>query len=210
MAAPVMKILRCAVIALVCLSLSNCGKPPLTKLETDSVILAFGDSLTAGVGVNSQYSYPHVLSELTGVRVINAGVSGEATADGLVRFEQLLSGIDAPTEIDLIILLEGGNDILRNLDPDQTKANLAAMIELATAAEIQVVLIGVPKKALFSDSAPFYTELAEQYQLVFEQEIIASLIRNPSMKSDSVHFNRRGYRALAQAIQQILESNGAL
>ena len=91
-----------------------------------------------------------------------------------------------------------------------TKANLAEMIEFAQASKIEVVLIGVPKKSIFSSSADLYHELAEQYNLVFEDEIIADLLRSPSLKSDSVHFNKQGYSELAIRIHELLEENGAI
>ena len=109
-----------------------------------------------------------------------------------------------------MILLEGGNDILRNQNLAQAQANLAAMIELAHARNIQVVLIGVPEKSLFSSSAPMYKALAEKYQLVFDGEVIARLQKSPSLKSDHVHFNEAGYRQLAETIYALLQENGAI
>ncbi|WNC71103.1 GDSL-type esterase/lipase family protein [Thalassotalea psychrophila] len=188
------------------LLLISCSEAKLSRLSYDAKILAFGDSLTAGKGVQQQFSYPNILSNLSNLDVINAGVSGELTSAGLQRLPKIL----AENSVDIMILLEGGNDIIQNKNLATTKANLAQMIELAQKDEIEVVLIGVPKKSLFSSSADIYHELAEQYNLVLEDEIIADLLRSPSLKSDSVHFNKQGYTELAIRIHELLQDTGAL
>ncbi|MFD2230661.1 GDSL-type esterase/lipase family protein [Alkalimarinus sediminis] len=192
--------------ALLLIALSGCSPAKLEPIPSNGTILAFGDSLTVGVGADNANSYPTVLAALSGLTVINSGVSGETTDNGLKRLREVLDN----TSPDLLILLEGGNDILRNRDLSETKANLAAMIELALGKGVPVVLIGVPEKALFSNSAPLYTELAEQYQLVFDDSLIADLQRTPSLKSDYIHFNDQGYRKMASAIFELLKENGAL
>jgi len=194
-------------LVLVCLILLfGCGKNQLPKLADDATILAFGDSLTQGVGVKVDQSYPTILAELTNLQVINSGISGEVTTDGLVRLQKVLE----TQQPDLIILLEGGNDILRNHSPSQVKNNLARMILLAKENDIPLILIGVPQKKFFSSVAPFYRELADEFQLVFDDETIADLMRDSSMKSDSVHFNQQGYRKLAENIYQLIVDNGGL
>ncbi|MEZ5523877.1 MAG: arylesterase [Pseudomonadales bacterium] len=186
--------------------LQSCGEQKLSPLPPDGVILAFGDSLTVGIGADKHSSYPSVLAELSGRRVVNGGVSGEVTAEGLRRLTALVEQ-ERPA---VMILIEGGNDILRNQDVAGTKKNLAAMIELAQGLGIEVVLVGVPAKSLFSDSAPLYRELAEQYGLAFEDELIANLLRNHRYKSDPIHFNAQGYRLMAEGIYELLVENGAL
>ncbi|TRX55721.1 arylesterase [Thalassomonas sp. M1454] len=184
----------------------SCNNAKLSPLPYSAKILAFGDSLTFGKGVNKNQSYPTVLADLTGLTVINAGVSGETTEQGLLRLPGLLD----KHQPDLVILLEGGNDILRNINLSKTKTNLALMIESMHARGIEVVLIGVPQKSLFSSSADLYQELADEYQLVFDKNIISSLLKTPALKSDSVHFNQQGYRKLAERVSEILQDNGAI
>ncbi|NMP17595.1 GDSL-type esterase/lipase family protein [Thalassotalea sp. Y01] len=195
-----------AFVLLILFVVSACSDARLKPLGYGATILAFGDSLTSGVGVKTQYSYPSILSELTGREVINAGVSGELTEQGVARLPYLLQS----HAVDVLVLIEGGNDILRNKNLKQTKQNLAAMIEMAQAKNIDVILVGMPLKKLFSKSAPLYGELAEQYQLTYDGEIIRELMTDTDMKSDSVHFNKQGYRALANAIDQLMQDNGAL
>jgi acyl-CoA thioesterase-1 len=193
-------------IIFVALALFGCSSPELDLIPADGTILAFGDSLTVGVGVAKKNSYPVVLEELTGLKVISSGVSGETTDQGLIRLRLELDEIHP----DLLILIEGGNDILRNKNKNETKANLAAMIELAQEKGIQVVLIGVPEKKLFSSSAPFYQELSDRYNLVFDDDLISDLERSPSDKSDYIHFNKKGYNKMAVGVYEVLEENGAL
>ena len=188
------------------LLLSACGEEKLTPLPHDGVILAFGDSLTVGVGTSAANSYPAVLARLTNLQVINRGISGETTAVGLQRLEQILN----ETNPDLLILIEGGNDILRNKNSAQTKANLAAMIKIAKNQNIPVVLLGIPEKKLFSNSAPFYEELAEEFDLVFDHDLMADLLRTPSYKSDPIHLNDQGYRKMAEGIRDLLKESRAL
>jgi lysophospholipase L1-like esterase len=198
--------IKLAAIVLAALVLQGCSDPKLSFVPEGSTILAFGDSLTLGVGTDKVNSYPSVLSALSGRQVVNAGVSGETTERGLARLPEQLS----QTNPDLLILLEGGNDILRNNDFAATKRNLAAMIELAQNRGVQVVLLGVPEKRLFLGVAPFYADLAEDYQLVFEDQLVATLLRNSDYKSDPIHLNAKGYRVLAEKIHELLQDNGAL
>lgn len=193
-------------LILTTLTLAGCDSARLDVLPHDAVILAFGDSLTAGVGTSKDKSYPTVLQSLAGLEVINAGISGEVTSDGLKRLPALIEK-HSP---DLMILMEGGNDILRNTDYELIRDNLEQMILLAKSHNIQVVLLGIPEKKLLSSSAPFYQELADKHKLVYEHNLISELLRTPSLKSDPVHFNEQGYQKMAEGIYELLKEKGAL
>lgn len=194
------------VIAFCLFGLSACDSPTLKPLPENAIILAFGDSLTSGVGTTKNKSYPAVLAGLTGLSVVNAGISGETTAQGLQRLNEVV-GQSTP---DIVILIEGGNDIIRNLGLDQAKNNLRKMIEFLQQRGIPIILIGVPEKSLFSSSAPMYKELADEFDLVFDGKLLAGLQRNASLKSDIVHFNEKGYRKMAESIYTLLQEQGAL
>lgn len=186
--------------------LAACGKSPYSTIPENGRILAFGDSLTYGYNVEAAQSYPAVLAKLSGREVINQGVSGEITNDGLLRLTELLN----EERYDFLILLEGGNDILQNLSKDQAKANLAAMIELAQQKNLPVLLIAVPEKSLLAGPAPFYQELADQYNVPLEKHLIGDLLKQTQLKSDSVHFNAAGYEEMAKRIHKTLKKHGAL
>jgi lysophospholipase L1-like esterase len=200
------KFLKLVITVLVLSMLNGCSRPELSPISSDGTILAFGDSLTFGVGTTKINSYPSVLAQMTGLNVINAGVSGETTTDGLARLPELLDR----TVPDLLILIEGGNDILRNQSKSTLKTNLQQMIELAQSRRIPVVLIAIPEKSLLSNAAPLYAELAEQYGLVYDDSLIGGLQRSPSLKSDIVHFNKEGYREMAESIYELLDDSGAI
>lgn len=193
-------------LAIVVLALVGCGEPALEPLPRDATILAFGDSLTEGVGAPDGAAYPEQLARLTGWTVVNAGVAGETTADGVTRLPEALE-THAP---DLVILLMGGNDVLRNQDLAEAKRNLARMINQAQAKGIAVMLVGVPEKSLFSQSAPLYDSLAEEHGVVLVDDLVASLLRRPGYKADAVHLNAEGYRAMAERLAEVLRDEGAL
>ncbi|WP_225879801.1 hypothetical protein [Abyssogena phaseoliformis symbiont] len=109
-----------------------------------------------------------------------------------------------------MILLEGGNDILRSANLNQTKHNLSQMIELANSKGVQVVLLGVPKKGVFLRTADFYQQLADEYQLVFAKDLIKDLLSDQKYKSDLIRFNQLDYELMAQKIYQLLLDKGAL
>ena len=178
----------------------------LTHIPHDGVIVAFGDSLTVGVGTSEAYSYPAVLSELSNRQVISAGISGEETSQGLTRLPTVLDEVQP----NLVVLLEGGNDILRNRNAVTIKNNLAKMIGIIKSRNIEVVLIGVPEKKLFSNVAPLYEELAQEHNVVLLGAVLSDLLRDNDYKSDAVHLNEQGYRLLAESIHELLVEKGAL
>jgi acyl-CoA thioesterase-1 len=186
--------------------LTACDAPKLGALPTDAVILAFGDSLTSGVGARKNKNYPAVLAQLTGLQVINAGIAGETTAQGLERLSQVLD----QSSPDLVILIEGGNDILRGLNLAQAKSNLRDMVVLIKQRNIDLVLIGVPKKPLFLSVHPMYKELATELDLVFDGKLLVELQGTAALKSDIVHFNEMGYQKMAESIYAVLQERGAL
>jgi acyl-CoA thioesterase I len=197
----------CIMTAVTLLGISACNhKPSLAKLSGSATILAFGDSLTFGTGVSSEYSYPSVLASLTGLRVVRSGIPGEQTSGGLQR----LPGELAKHKPELVILGLGGNDILHRQNAVTIKSNLQDMINLIRQHSAQVLLLGIPDFGLIPDTADLYVELAEDMEVVAENQIIATLLRDHSMKSDTIHFNRQGYQKLAEAIHKKLIDAGAL
>lgn len=191
--------------------LTACGSgdpsQQLNALNHDAVILAFGDSLTYGTGANHQTeSYPAVLAELIGKTVINAGVPGESSREGLARIEKLL----AEHQPELVLLCHGGNDLIRKLDTGALKQNLSRMIALTRDHGAQVVMLSVPKPGVFLKAAPLYREVADSEQVLLENDIIADIESETALKSDAIHPNAEGYRLLAEKIHRLLSDSGAL
>jgi acyl-CoA thioesterase-1 len=189
------------------LLLTACGNSePLTPLNNQQPILAFGDSLTYGYGAATAQSYPEQLSQLSNMEVINAGISGEKSKQGLERLGALLD----EHQPQLLLLCHGGNDVLKKQNLDSMKENLAQMIEMAQSRDIQVVLISVPGASLFLPDIKQYQELAEQYNIPLENDIIKDVLKESSLRSDAIHPNAQGYRLIAEAVYALLEDNGAL
>ncbi len=198
---------RAALAVLLLLAACDSGPPQLEKLPTDGVVLAFGDSLTFGTGARAEASYPAVLQELIGRRVVRAGVPGEVTARGLAR----LPGVLQDSAPDLVILIHGGNDLMQRKSPERIAANLRAMVRLARERGVAVVLIGVPNLGLIlGRSAGFYEELAEELELPYDGEALPAIIKQPNLKSDAIHPNAQGYRKLAEAVAALLRTSGAI
>jgi len=181
-------------------------EPKLSRLADDAVILAFGDSLTYGTGALPGESYPAVLEQLTGRHVINAGVPGEVTGEGLPRLQALLAQ-DKP---DLLILCHGGNDLLRHLDREQIRQNLKEMISAARNRRIPVVLVSVPAPGIFLKPPRFYEEIASDMKIPLEDEILGTILTDDTLKSDAIHPNATGYHQLAESIRALLQKSGAL
>ena len=202
-------VLSIVYLALLCGVLSSCNKkqPKFTNIPSDGVILAFGDSLTVGNGTTIDNSYPSVLAKLSGHKIINAGISGETTTDGLSRFAKVLDN----TKPNLVIIMEGGNDVLQNQDPKVTKQNLVDMIQEARSAGVQVMLVGTPTKSIMSSKpAKIYEEVAKQTRVFYDSSTIASIFGDKNLKSDIVHFNTEGYKQMAEKFYTELKNNGAL
>ncbi|HHT00984.1 MAG TPA: arylesterase, partial [Thiomicrospira sp.] len=154
-------------IIIVALLLTSCSRAKLPALQSEDVIVAFGDSLTAGYGVTKNQSYPAVLANLTRHKVINAGISGETTAQGLARFQSVLEEHNPG----LVILLEGGNDVLQKVPVGVIYSNLKRMLQIAKKKGVPVLLIGVPEKKLFGSSLDIYADLAEEFDIPLEEDI---------------------------------------
>ncbi len=190
------------------LSLSACGPdvPRLPALPQEASILAFGDSLTSGVGASTGQDYPSQLARITGFQIVNAGLPMEVTAEAVPRLAALLE----ENQPDLLVLIHGGNDLLRHYPPEQTADNLKQMIAAARNWGIRVVMLGVPKPAVFGlSSAEFYSEVAKATQTPIDTASLPSILSDNALKSDLVHPNNEGYHRLAEATAELLKRTGA-
>lgn len=189
-------------------ALTACGaaSPKLAPLPPGAVLVAFGDSLTYGTGAAREESYPAVLEKLIGHTVIVAGVPGEVTADGLARFPGTLDSYRP----DLLILCHGGNDFLRKLDMRQAADNVKGMVRIARDRGVKVVLIGVPRLGLKPAPPRFYRQIAREFNIPYEGEILKKILSDGSLKADYIHPNAQGNRKLAESIAALLRKSGAL
>ncbi|MBP3195036.1 MAG: arylesterase [Cardiobacteriaceae bacterium] len=194
--------------------LLSCGKNKANtyypKLSNSATILALGDSLTEGYGASKGADYPAQLSEITGIRVVNGGVSGDTSEQALSRLSSLIS--DKP---DLIILCIGGNDFLRKIPETETRRNISAIIEKSQQENIPIMMIAVP---YISMSAAFgmlqehklYDELAQKYNIALLKGAWAEILANERLKSDQIHANDQGYRLFAEKVASFLKDNSII
>ena len=216
-----MRLSRLSILA--ALALASCGSPapqpepapgetaaaePAPVSGPERRILAFGNSLFAGYNLAEGESYPAQLEEALraqgiDARVANAGVSGDTTAAGLQRLAFTLDAQErAP---DLVILELGGNDLLRGLSPEETKANLAAMLEILRERDIPVLLMGMRAPPNYGPEFQqafdaLYPALAEEYGAELVPFFLASIYDRPQLiQPDRIHPTAEGIEALVAA-----------
>lgn len=175
------------------------------------IILAFGDSLTAGYGLSPTDSYPTLLQQrIDGggfrYRVVNAGVSGETTAGGLRRLEWSMAG-----PVELVILALGGNDGLRGQPVAEMKSNLAAMIELAQRRGVRVILAGMEAPPNLGpeytrEFRAVYRDLARRYRVPLIPFLLEGVGGRPELNQpDGIHPNVEGEKLLLENVWRVLE-----
>lgn len=168
---------------------------PATKAN-ESTILVFGDSISAGYGMQAEESWPSLLSArlaatqgMENYKVANASVSGETTGGGLIRLEKTL----IEHQPHLLILELGGNDGLRGYPVGRIKENLSAMINIATDRNVNILLVGMVLPPNYGKrySKAFeglFNELALEYEIAFIPVLLEGLATSKSlMQRDGIH-----------------------
>jgi acyl-CoA thioesterase-1 len=161
-----------------------------------SNIIAFGDSLTAGYGASAGEDYPSRLSLLIGSTVINAGVSGDTTQDALARLDTDVLARDPR----IVIVGLGGNDYLRSIPISATEANLRSIIRKIHDAHAMVVLLGFRFPSLNVNYEDMYDRVASEERCLVVPKVLSGILTDPSLKSDEVHPNARGYQLIAERV----------
>lgn len=185
---------------------------PATKAaDKPLVIMALGDSLTAGYGLPQDQSFPAQLEAALkarghDVRVVNAGVSGDTALAGLQRLDWAV-----PDDADAVIVELGANDALQGLPPDRTKATLAKIIERLQAKDLPVLLAGMeaPRNLGEEYVAAFgamYSDLAAQYDVILYPFFLeGAALNNGFMLNDGLHPNGKGVAAIVESIMPKVE-----
>ena len=186
--------------------------PSNAALRPDErIIVAFGDSLTAGLGVTPGESYPARLQErllLAGYRyrVVNAGVSGDTTAGALRRVDWVLK-----SKPQIVIVELGANDGLRGLDLKETRANLERIIQRLLAGDTRVVLAGMRLPPNYGPEytgafRSLYIELAKQYSLPLISFFLEGVATKVGLnQADGIHPTGPGYAIVVENLWPTLE-----
>lgn len=191
--------------------LTGCDKkkqyPPLFA---GAKVLAFGDSLTAGYGAPTNHSYPDFLANMTNWNIINAGVSGNTTADALVRLPELLK----KHQPDFVLTGIGGNDVLRRLPETQMRQNIIKICEQVKTAGILHMLIAMPQFSLMGAAVgslkdnSLYKEVAKKFDMPIQENGWSTVLSEERYRSDALHGNAEGYRYFAELLKKSLEDYG--
>jgi acyl-CoA thioesterase-1 len=170
-------------------------------------IVALGDSLTHGYGLPPEEGFVPQLDAWLAERgepeieVVNAGVSGDTTAGGLARFEWSVAG-----GADALIVALGGNDLLRGLPPEESRANLRAILEKAEAQDMPVLISGMRAPLNYGPDFKeafdsMYPELAEEFGALHDPFFLAGVEDDRALwQSDGLHPNAAGVARIVERI----------
>lgn len=181
--------------------------------RAETVVAFLGDSLTAGYGLDIGDALPAQIEAIwkaqgLDVAVVNAGVSGDTTANGLARFDWSVTA----AEPDLVVIALGANDFLMGVPADAARANLAAILDRARAAGIPAVLVGLAPRGDIqfgsreADYAAIYPDLAAQYGVPYYLSLLADIAEDPSLlQPDGLHPTKEGVVRIAEPLAGFLE-----
>jgi acyl-CoA thioesterase-1 len=193
---------RGAVLALAVLALAGaaCRRSwPITNAAPMGTnVIAFGDSLTLGYRVDPGEGWPEQLSAIAGRPILNRGVSGNTTADGLARLERDV--LSQQPRVVLVCL--GGNDMLRQMPADQQFANLRTIVRSIQQRGALVVLIGTEGYKVLSqvDYGARYEALARETGAAYVPDLMKGVLGDRALMLDQIHPNAKGYAKIARRI----------
>jgi acyl-CoA thioesterase I len=175
-------------------------------------VIFLGDSLTAGLGLDVQQSFPSIIQARLKAaghpfEVVNAGVSGDTSAGALRRLEWAM----ADGEPKVLVVALGGNDGLRGLSPEQLEANLAAVIEHGQKRGLVVILAGMEAPPNFGADyttrfRSVYPTLAKRYKVRLIPFLLEGVAGDPKLnQADGIHPNPRGAAIVADLVWRALE-----
>ncbi|MCA9357848.1 arylesterase [Candidatus Kaiserbacteria bacterium] len=168
-----------------------------------STVVVFGDSLAAGVGSSAGKDITSRLATSIEPEVINLGVSGDTTSDGLARIDTVIAA-----DPKVVIILLGGNDAIQRVPVEDTFANLEIIIQTIQSTGAAVVLVGEPGGLYSNQYEKEYERLARTYRTYYVPNILSGLIGRAEYMSDLIHPNDAGYKIAADRI--LLEVEAAL
>lgn len=158
-------------------------------------VIAFGDSLTAGYGAGAGEDYPSRLAAISGIPIINAGVSGDTTQSALERIDAVLA-----QEPRIVIVGLGGNDYLNGVAITTTEANLRTIVRKLHDAGAMVILLGFKFPSLNANYEKMYARVAEEERCLLVAGVLAGILTDQALKSDAIHPNAKGYELMAERL----------
>ena len=185
------------VAVLVIFLLHGCSR----KVSIPSGTIVFlGDSITAGYGLDPKQAYP-ALIEIKGMTMVNLGISGSETADGLQR---LKTYFDSGGNPQLVVIALGANDILHGVDPSATEANLAAMVQMCKSHNVPAMLCGIHIPFKFGSDAIFENVAREGHVPLLPDLMQGEETEPDFLQEDGMHPNAEGQKIIARKMQAAL------
>lgn len=162
-------------------------------------ILMFGDSLVEGVGATEGNTLPEQLGNKLGTEILNYGVSGDTTRDGLVRLDDAL--LMKPR---VVIMLLGGNDFLKKIPRGETFANLEKIVTAFQRGGAISVVVGVRSGIIGGGADDEFEALAKKTGSVYVSDVLAGIFGHAELMSDAIHPNSVGYGRIADRLAPLL------
>lgn len=177
--------------------LMGCAKREIKNINSSGKnIICFGDSITFGYGAGPGEDFPLILSKLTNMPVINAGVDADTSFSALKRLQS-----DVLDREPLLVIIEfSGNDFLRKFPMELTVNNIEEMIERIQAGGAMAVVVDISAGMFLSEYRKVLSGLAKEKGAIFIPRLLSGIITNPVMKSDFLHPNANGYKLIALRI----------
>lgn len=175
--------------------------PPGAAMPTGGTrVIAFGDSLVEGVGASPGRDFASLLSDRTGVPIVNAGRRGDTTSAALARLEPAVLSRDPR----VVIVLLGGNDFLRRVPRGETFRNLDAIVERIRSRGAAVIVVGLSLGVLTDGYGDAYEELARRRSAGLVPDILDGILGRPELMADQIHPNDSGHAIMADRIEPAL------
>ena len=194
---------RYSTLFIALLALVACSRTQkLSPLPPDSVVLAFGDSVTYGTGAGSGAGWPELIADKTGWQVINAGIPGDTAENGKLRIQALLEEYQPA----LVIVEIGGNDFLRRKPHEKVKEDIRAILHKVRDSGAMAVLIATPELSFMAavakmpSDADLYEELAKEEGVPVISDVFSDALGEPELRADPIHPNAKGYQKMADGI----------
>jgi len=158
-------------------------------------VLMFGDSLVEGVGATAGNALPEQLGKLVGVPILNYGISGDTTRNGLTR---LTPALEEDPKVAIVVL--GGNDFLKKVPREETFQNLEKIVTAFQSQGAITIVVGVRSGIVGGGADEQYEDLAKRTGSVYVSDTLAGVFAHTDLMSDALHPNDRGYRQIAERL----------
>ncbi|ADA78696.1 arylesterase [Francisella tularensis] len=174
--------------------------PIVNAKPQGETIVAFGDSLTAGYGVDKKDNYPSQLAKMLNQPVINMGISGETTQQALLRINKVIA-----KKPKIVLITLGGNDLKKKIPAGEAFDNLKQIVNILQANGALVVIGGIDIPYYKNDYAQDYIEFAKNNGCLLVPNTLSGLIGHSELMIDAVHPNAKGYNIMAKEFYDVID-----